>query len=161
MCTNGIQDESILTRGRYIGVLNVTWKPKKKKQSQKKLGANGSSQRDSHSKYDGSESGRRDEGEDSGAFGPPLPQVLLEQNRHIIPDNLFPFSNSAPSTSEFESSMNGRSTGVDVSGSSNGEASTVNSVSRGKHASWGTGATFSPADAYRLSARPMPAAGDR
>lgn len=44
-------------------------------------------------------------GNGSGNLAPPLPQVVFENNRHIIPENLFRFSASAPSSSK--SSING------------------------------------------------------
>lgn len=44
-------------------------------------------------------------GNGSGNPAPPLPQVVFENNRHIIPENLFRFSASAPSSSK--SSVNG------------------------------------------------------
>lgn len=50
-------------------------------------------------------------GNGSGNLAPPLPQVVFENNRHIIPENLFRFSASAPSSSK--SSVNGdKSTGL-------------------------------------------------
>lgn len=134
----------MLIRVRYIGVLNVTWRTKKKKQTYKRSidgeSTNGASKRGSNSKQDGSESGRRDDAatlESSGTFGPPLPQVLLEQNRHIIPDNLFRVSTSAPSTSNLHAAMHGRTPSSEESESSTGEESKGGLVSQKKHTSWG------------------------
>lgn len=82
---------------RYIGVLNVTWKPKKKKRT-----------RSTSDKQPAIENGEAANGTTNGnpqepsggtVFGPPLPQVVLEKNRHIIPDNFFRPSTSAPSDS--------------------------------------------------------------
>lgn len=131
---------------RYIGVLNVTWKTKKKKPPQKKSedtqekASNSAVGSGAHIRVDDPEKCPTGEGV---SFGPPLPQVVLEQNRHIIPENLFRVSTSAPSPSEvFQatrelsntlSKVNSNCT--DDSGTSTGDESSC--TPRFKQSSWG------------------------
>lgn len=128
-------------------MLNVTWKPKKKRTKRIEGGAAAaqgapSSARQPQSKREGSDSGRNTTAPDAqGTFGPPLPQVVLEQNRHIIPDNLFRPSTSAPSPSRLQDALeSGKST--DDSGMSTGDEDSQSvhsprSVPKKKHSSWG------------------------
>ena len=118
-------------------MLNVTWKPKKKRT--KAGGAHGpsSSARQVQSRREESDSGQNAAAQ--GTFGPP--QVVLEQNRHIIPDNLFRPSTSAPSPSRLQDALeSGKST--DDSGMSTGDEDsqgvhTPRGVPKNKHSSWG------------------------
>ncbi|KAI5805069.1 hypothetical protein EDC01DRAFT_720714 [Geopyxis carbonaria] len=145
---------------RYIGVLNVTWKTKKK-QVQKKSAPNSDGGNLNSEKYSNGFNGpvpsmkfeeptneQTTESYGSGEgslFGPPLPQVVLEQNRHIIPDDLFRMSTSAPSPSRLEEMAlekdNGGSiTDIEQAGSEDSGGSTAGSIGtvpKRKHSSWG------------------------
>ncbi|KAK6349544.1 hypothetical protein TWF696_005828 [Orbilia brochopaga] len=103
---------------RYIGVLNVTFrKPPKRKKTRKdtdkaanadkveskpdQKAVDGESKDKAAPKFNTfnshceSKNSKDSEGGSTQAL--PLPQVVLENNRHIIPENLFRFSSSAPS----------------------------------------------------------------
>ncbi|KAF3936353.1 hypothetical protein ABW19_dt0210623 [Dactylella cylindrospora] len=102
---------------RYIGVLNVTFrKPPKRKKTKRDIdrsntdklegkadttNANDENKDKPTQKYNtfNSHDESKDPKQSEGASAPalPLPQVVLENNRHIIPENLFRFSSSAPS----------------------------------------------------------------
>ncbi|KAA8908319.1 hypothetical protein FN846DRAFT_1011024 [Sphaerosporella brunnea] len=116
---------------RYIGVLNVTWKTKKKKSHKRaETGLNGTTEQAASSGFEAGGDPTLPE----GAFGPPLPQVVLEQNRHIIPENLFRISTSAPSPSRLEESMKcDEAPGTDDSGTSTSD----DGKPKKKHSSWG------------------------
>ncbi|KAI5817193.1 hypothetical protein BZA77DRAFT_311034 [Pyronema omphalodes] len=117
---------------RYIGVLNVTWKPKKKKT--KRSDGTSSHGRNTESRNEGTE--KDGNGVSEGvAFGPPLPQVVLEQNRHIIPDNLFRASTSAPSPSRLHETMESKNSGG--ADSASGVSTDDDRVPKRKHSSWG------------------------
>ncbi|EPS40364.1 hypothetical protein H072_5790 [Dactylellina haptotyla CBS 200.50] len=113
----GTHEELLQFMPRYIGVLNVTFRkpPKRKKtrrdtdkttnmdnvegKSDQKMGENDGKELtqkfntfNSHCDPKGS---KGSEGASTQVL--PLPQVVLENNRHIIPENLFRFSSSAPS----------------------------------------------------------------
>ena len=119
----------------------MTWKTKKKKQSKKDDGALSNDTAEPVPPVrleDGSDAARRDDG--AVSFGPPLPQVVLEQNRHIIPYNLFRLSTSAPSPSRLEESMasgDDKKTGTDDSGASTGDEASEPRPTKNKHSSWG------------------------
>ncbi|KAF3217162.1 hypothetical protein TWF106_007999 [Orbilia oligospora] len=111
----GTHQELLQFMPRYIGVLNVTFrKAPKRKKTRKETDKSTSVDRletkpdqkatdegqkppqklslfNSH----GDSTGSKDAGTSAQAL--PLPQVVLENNRHIIPENLFRFSSSAPS----------------------------------------------------------------
>ncbi|KAK6534883.1 hypothetical protein TWF281_006182 [Arthrobotrys megalospora] len=112
----GTHQELLQFMPRYIGVLNVTFrKPPKRRKTRKDTDKNTSvdkleSKPDQKANDEGEKStqklslfnshcdskGSKDaEGASTQAL--PLPQVVLENNRHIIPENLFRFSSSAPS----------------------------------------------------------------
>lgn len=85
---------------RYIGVLNVTYRkaPKKKKakdEAAKDKAAGNDSHKDHEEKQNAIESGKKPELQDQPRLVShkqqimPVPQVIFENNRHIIPDNLF------------------------------------------------------------------------
>lgn len=85
---------------RYIGVLNVTYrKASKKKKPKEKAGDPSSSvsvtQRDAAPKQDSAASDQPAQAQDQQRMVShkqqvmPVPQVIFENNRHIIPDNLF------------------------------------------------------------------------
>ena len=106
---------------RYIGVLNVTFRkaPKKKKAIKKEAATSSREVNGLATENETSvRNGKNGAGSQSieaeftkapnvvynseGTFGGapfPLPQVVFENNRHIIPENLFRFSASAPSYS--------------------------------------------------------------
>lgn len=119
-------------------MLNVSWKIKKKKRIEGGS-SHGTSELHPQFKQEGSDSSKSDDR--TVAFGPPLPQVVLEQNRHIIPHNLFRASASAPSPSRLQDTMeSGRST--DDSGLSTGDEEDHSErasrcVPKKKHSSWG------------------------
>lgn len=126
---------------RYIGVLNVTFRKAPKKKKQKKDIDNDSVETSVRNTDDGVETSATTPAmsdinnttslpigpeptkgpnsvtaseNGSGNPAPPLPQVVFENNRHIIPENLFKFSTSAPSypskpcvNSEISSGMEG------------------------------------------------------
>ncbi|KAF8252845.1 SAICAR synthase-like protein [Wilcoxina mikolae CBS 423.85] len=128
---------------RYIGVLNVTWKIKKKKlQKLDGESSHGATGRLPLFKQEGLDSGRhydRTASDSTLAFGSPLPQVVLEQNRHIIPDNLFRASTSAPTRLQ-ETMESGTSTDDSVLRTRDDAGQTVSvprSVPVKKHTSWG------------------------
>lgn len=111
----GTHQELLQFMPRYIGVLNVTFrKPPKRKKTRKETDKNISvdkleSKPDQKATDEGQKpaqklslfnshsdsKGSQDAGTSAQAL--PLPQVVLENNRHIIPENLFRFSSSAPS----------------------------------------------------------------
>lgn len=73
-------------------------------------------------------------------FGPQLPQVVLEQNRHIIPDDLFRVSTSAPSPSLLDE-LNSKAQTLDSDANhlSSEDSGTVtgDEVVRRRHSNWG------------------------
>ncbi|KAF8539175.1 hypothetical protein BDD12DRAFT_883026 [Trichophaea hybrida] len=93
-------------------------------------------------KPEGFDSGRhydRTRSDSALAFGSPLPQVVLEQNRHIIPDNLFRASSSSPTRVQ-ETMGTGMSTDDSTLRTRDDAGQTVSvlrSVSVKKHSSWG------------------------
>ncbi|KAK6362212.1 hypothetical protein TWF730_005908 [Orbilia blumenaviensis] len=111
----GTHQELLQFMPRYIGVLNVTFrKPPKRKKTRKDTDKNIGvdkleSKPDQKAIDEGQQStqklslfnshcdskGSKDAGASAQVL--PLPQVVLENNRHIIPENLFRFSSSAPS----------------------------------------------------------------
>lgn len=87
---------------RYIGVLNVTYRkaPKKKKTTKEKgtmdtVQSNSTTQKDPTSPQDAPMSSQSAQGQEPQRMVShkqqvmPVPQVIFENNRHIIPDNLF------------------------------------------------------------------------
>ncbi|KAH7414033.1 hypothetical protein DE146DRAFT_639184 [Phaeosphaeria sp. MPI-PUGE-AT-0046c] len=87
---------------RYIGVLNVTYRkaPKKKKTAKEKgttdtVQSTSTIQKDAISKHDPSKYNQHAQGQEQQRMVShkqqvmPVPQVIFENNRHIIPDNLF------------------------------------------------------------------------
>jgi inositol-hexakisphosphate kinase len=131
----------------------VTWKTKKKKSPKKLETSNGTGRPTQDAagsvpsvKLDGADISKNESigtGESSMTFGPPLPQVVLEQNRHIIPDNLFRISTSAPSPSrlretvEAETNGHASNTGTDDSSSTSPSGENPRGIPQRKHSSWG------------------------
>jgi hypothetical protein len=85
---------------RYIGVLNVTYRkaPKKKKKDKGAVeGSNSASatQKDAAQQHESAASSQPTQGQDQQRMVShkqqvmPVPQVIFENNRHIIPDSLF------------------------------------------------------------------------
>ncbi|KAF3925972.1 hypothetical protein ABW20_dc0106961 [Dactylellina cionopaga] len=113
----GTHEELLQFMPRYIGVLNVTFrKPPKRRKTrkdtdkatnadkleskpdQKTADADEKSAMPKFNTFNShceSKGAKNSEGASTQVL--PLPQVVLENNRHIIPDNLFRFSSSAPS----------------------------------------------------------------
>ncbi|TGZ80814.1 SAICAR synthase-like protein [Ascodesmis nigricans] len=130
---------------KYIGVLNVTWRPKKKKRdTTHNEDASGSTK---NGDSQDASSAQQQDTSGSAVFGPPLPQVVLEQNRHIIPDNLFRVSTSAPSPCPLdlnkgtgaatESGTENETPESDDSGLGTGDETRPRSVPKRKTTSWG------------------------
>ncbi|KAK6350545.1 hypothetical protein TWF718_003735 [Orbilia javanica] len=111
----GTHEELLQFMPRYIGVLNVTFrKPPKRKKTRKETdkvagGDKLESKQDQKATDEDQKPAQKlslfnshcdsKGSKDAGALAQalPLPQVVLENNRHIIPENLFRFSSSAPS----------------------------------------------------------------
>ncbi|KAK6541406.1 hypothetical protein TWF694_007218 [Orbilia ellipsospora] len=112
----GTHQELLQFMPRYIGVLNVTFrKPPKRKKTRKdtdkatnpdkpetKLDnkATDNENKEVAPKYNNFNShceSNAAKADGASTLTLPLPQVVLENNRHIIPENLFRFSSSAPS----------------------------------------------------------------
>ena len=129
---------------RYIGVLNVTFRkaPKKKKTVKKEAttssrevnglptenetsvrnGKSGADSRQIETEFTKAPNVVYNSETTSGGAPFPLPQVVFENNRHIIPENLFRFSASAPS----------HSSNPTYSGSDNGGRSPESTQSNGQ-----------------------------
>ncbi|TID21762.1 SAICAR synthase-like protein [Venturia nashicola] len=138
---------------RYIGVLNVTYsKPKRKKT--KSDPSQGS--KNSNAKSKSNEPSRAGSSENTGEQPNPqprivshsqevmpAPQVILENNRHIIPENLFRLP-SRPATPNFSapegsllSQMHRRDKLHAQSLSGQAEESSISRPTMKQHASWG------------------------
>ncbi|KAL7276613.1 inositol polyphosphate kinase kcs1 [Rhizina undulata] len=156
---------------KYIGVLNVTFKKVLKKRKTRKEGEAGSNEvagtdvppvddkqseaadiSKSPDPMDGASTTMTTPVESTAVSSAiPVPQVIFEHNRHIIPDNLFGFSTSAPSTSSKSSPGKGFSSpgflgqaGPEANGNGSHESSELDipddsSTGGGakKFASWG------------------------
>lgn len=136
---------------RYIGVLNVTYRKDAKKTKPSLSEAETNDKEDSR---DGGESKEHRSSSSLAAPGPPkgtdaprmvshsqqtstvIPQVIFENNRHLIPDNLF----RSPPRSVTPDIQRTTASPPERDGQSDDESSTQGSVSRPSlkaHSSWG------------------------